>query len=227
MKKILTARSFLIFVLAVFVIMSVYLVVLMSLPEARDSLNFLVRSDHNFLLLYCISAIAGLFVPHIIKKWWGFAISGTMSVIYTGFIFAALFLGTLMNFYDIFPFWDDMLHFFSGITLAILGFAILDIMQKQTPQRISAVGVAIFALCFAMALGKLWEIYEFLIDYFLGTNTQRFMDSDGVPFVGQEALMDTMIDMIFNTAGAIIASIWGYRRLKGKGWPKGLSIVKV
>ena len=67
-----------------------------------------------------------------------------------------------------------------------------------------------------MTMGMLWEIYEFSVDYFFGTNMQKFALEGGVPKVGQEALMDTMKDIIVDTVGALVMSVLGYLSLKNK-----------
>ena len=45
---------------------------------------------------------------------------------------------------------------------------------------------------------------------------QKFAVEGGVPLIGQEALMDTMKDIIVDTIGALVMSILGYISLKRK-----------
>ena len=70
--------------------------------------------------------------------------------------------------------------------------------------------LTVFSFCFAIALGALWEIFEFAMDSFFGFNMQK------------TGLRDTMWDMIVNTVGALIASISGYVYLR-YGW-RGVGI---
>ena len=228
-KKIFSAKGFLIFVLVTFILSSIYVVILRLMPEAMTDMgyNILARTDYELLLAYCLAGIAGLFVPGFVRKKFRYAISGPMLIMYAAFIFSSLFLGTLMNFYYIFYHWDTFLHLMSGITLGILGYALADIVGKVHKIKYNPMFVTVFAFCFAATMGMFWEIYEFAIDSILGTNTQRWADADGVPFAGQEALFDTMKDIIANNIGALAICIWGHMRIKGKGWPRYLSITQI
>jgi len=224
MNKVITARNFRLLVLASFAISSIYLVAILFSPQLDIGI---LTFDHPAILLYYnLSAIFVLFFPEIFKKITGCIVSDAMLAMYSGFVFAGLFLGTALDFYALIPIWDKILHFFSGIVLGILGFAIIDLSHRHFKREMSVPLATLFALCFAMAAGKVWEIYEFILDSLLGTNTQRWADNYGVPFVGQEALMDTMLDMILNSSGAILIVIWGYHRIKRNGWPESLRITK-
>jgi len=225
MKKLLNARNFRLLVVACFMLSSVYLVAILFAPQM--DIGILSFDYPEILLYYNLSAIFVLYFPEIFKKITGCAVSGPMVAMYSGFVFAGVFLGTAFDFYVLIPIWDKILHFASGIILGILGFAIFDLSHRHHNRDMSPPLATIFALSFAMAAGKVWEIYEFLLDSLLGTNTQRWADNYGVPFVGQAALMDTMLDMIFNTMGAILLVIWGYRYIKrNNSWPESLRITK-
>jgi uncharacterized membrane protein YjdF len=56
--------------------------------------------------------------------------------------------------------------------------------------------VALFAFVFAIALGTLWEIFEFAMDQIFGLEMQKPMFGD------PSGLTDTMWDMIVNAIGA-------------------------
>ena len=91
--------------------------------------------------------------------------------------------------------------------------------------NLSPLFVAVFAFCFALSLGALWEIYEFAADCFLGTNMQKFAPDSGAALVGQAALRDTMKDLIVDAVGAVVTSTVGYISLKyEKGWIENLTI---
>jgi len=225
MNKALRARNFRLFVVALFALSSAYLVAILFAP--RLDLGILTFDYPAILLYYHLSAIFVLYWPDIIKKITGCAASDLMIAIYAGFVFAGLFLGTALDFYAIFIYYDFFLHFFSGIILGILGFAIIDYSHRRKSREMSPPLATVFAFCFSMACGKIWEVYEFTLDSLLGTNTQRWADAYGQPFVGQAALHNTMWDMIFNMLGAILIVIWGYRRIKRKGWPESLRIHQI
>ena len=70
--------------------------------------------------------------------------------------------------------------------------------------------IAFFAFSFAVAIGALWEIFEFAVDQTMGTSMQKPMLGD------PSGLTDTMWDMIVNAIGAAIISISGWWYLKRK-----------
>ncbi|MEA3323353.1 MAG: hypothetical protein U9Q12_03965, partial [Patescibacteria group bacterium] len=62
--------------------------------------------------------------------------------------------------------------------------------------------VALFAVCFSMAVAVVWEIFEYVMDIGFGTNMQK------------SGLVDTMEDLIVATIGALIVGLLGYLYLK-------------
>lgn len=119
----------------------------------------------------------------------------TASVI---FIYATLFLGEVANFYQRYWWWDTILHIGSAIGFGLLGFTLLILLFRSKRITASPTLLSVFAFSFALALGALWEIWEFTLDQLFGLNTQ----SNG--------LNDTMWDLIVDTLGALVAALSGY-----------------
>jgi hypothetical protein len=69
--------------------------------------------------------------------------------------------------------------------------------------RVAPIFVAIITFGFAVSIGTIWEIFEFLMDWYFGLN----MQSSG--------LVDTMTDLMVNAAGALVAATIGYYYVKG------------
>jgi len=225
-KKIFTAKNFFIAAVAAFSAALVYLLLLRFVPHLDEHYNVITRVDYEFLPLFTFLGLITLFWPMLFNKLSKYKISGFLLCFYVGFTVAALLLGTVFDFYVLVPHWDTMLHFFSGVGLAVLGFAIMDIVERNQNTKYPRLLIVIFAFCFAKTLGIIWEISEFFMDIGLGTNTQQWADRYGVPLVGQDALFDTMKDIIANTIGAVIVCVWAYFRLHKKDWPKVLSIMR-
>ena len=133
------------------------------------------------------------------------------------FILCHLF-GEVRNFYFRIPYWDLILHGFSAGMLGALGFVIVNFLNdsKWKNIQLSPFFVALFAFCFSITCGAIWEIYEFLADGILGTNMQKFITADGIVLIGREAVRDTMEDFIVNVLGALIITTIGYIQLKRK-----------
>ena len=123
------------------------------------------------------------------------------------FIYATLFLGELNDFYEMFWWWDVVLHTGSAIGFGIIGFTVLVILFKQKKVAATPIVVSVFAFSVALAIGALWEIFEYAVDQTLGTNMQK------------NGLQDTMWDLIVDSIGAFIAATAGYFYLKKQDGP--------
>ncbi len=121
----------------------------------------------------------------------------------TLFIFGAQCLGSVLDFYGKFLWWDTMLHTISGVIFYFVGTTIVEQMSKKYEnQNINKMIIISFGICFALASGVVWEVFEYGVDTFLGQNMQI---TEGL--VGREAIKDTMIDLISVTVGTIVISI--------------------
>ena len=148
-------------------------------------------------------------------------IPSSMYVVYVIFLYAAIFLGEVRDFYYKIPHWDTILHTFSGAGIGALGFSVVSLLnkEKKIDFNLSPFFVALFSFCFAVTIGVFWEIYEFSFDGILGLNMQKFALENGSRLLGRAALMDTMKDLIVDSLGAFIMSVLGYISIKfKKGW---------
>ena len=100
----------------------------------------------------------------------------------------------------------------SGAMLGALGFSLISILNntKSINVQLSPFFVSLFAFCFSVAIGAIWEIYEYAVDSLLSLNMQKFRLADGTPLIGQNALADTMKDIIVDTISALVISVAGY-----------------
>jgi uncharacterized membrane protein YjdF len=126
------------------------------------------------------------------------------------FIFATLFLGEVRDWYERYWWWDAALHTSSGLLLGMLGFMIVYVLNEDraVDMHMRPAFVALFAFLFAVALGAIWEVFEFAMDQWFGTNMQPATASD------PSGLTDTIQDLIVDTIGAAVVSLWGWRYLR-------------
>ncbi|PFG08042.1 hypothetical protein [Marinobacter sp. LV10MA510-1] len=126
------------------------------------------------------------------------------------FVFASLFLGEVRDYYTRYWWWDIALHTCSGFLLGIVGFLLVHVMNEVEDINLHMRPgfVAFFAFLFAVAIGALWEIFEFAMDTLFGMNMQKPMLGD------PSGLTDTMWDLIVDTLGALVISILGYRYVR-------------
>lgn len=176
-----------------------------------------VRSRTAFILTNCVLTLGATMLPSILERQLKVEIPSLMEIIFVVFTFLALILGEIGNFYAKFDWWDDMLHGSSGILITSLGFIVLNTLNKsdKVASKMNPVFICIFAFCFSVCIGAIWEIIEWTIDGFAGTNMQRFSDNDTrVLFEGRDALRDTMGDIILETCTSLVVAVIGYIDLR-------------
>lgn len=178
-----------------------------------------VRSDYVLMLLQCAGGLIVMFLPALVHRRWAISVPSRMQIGYFVFLYAAIYLGEVRSFYYRFPFWDNILHFLSGVMLGTLGFFLVQLLNDSERRRValSPAFVAFFAFCFAVACGVVWEIYEFTIDGVFGTNMQKFVTDTGQVLIGRDALADTMGDLILDSTAALIVAVAGYLSLRRAG----------
>ncbi len=189
-----------------------------------------LKSDYVLMLIQCILGIVIMFLPSMLERRLKINVPSFMHIVFLIFLYAAIYLGEVRSFYYHIPHWDTVLHTFSGAMIGALGFSVVRLLNDSDKVQInlSPLFVAIFAFSFALAIGALWEVYEFSFDGLLGLNMQKFAYQDGSPRVGRYALQDTMKDLIVDALGALGTSILGYISLKfKKGWLDRFEVTRI
>ncbi len=179
-------------------------VLVMQLILAAE-LVFLVRDRQwaNVLLVLAILTIT--LTPALLRGRTTLRVPPEFQLLAVVFVFAALFLGEVRSFYERFWWWDIALHTSSGLLLGIVGFLLVYVLNesRNIDLHLRPRFVALFAFLFAVAVGALWEIFEFIVDQTLGTTMQKPMLGD------PSGLTDTMWDLIVDTVGAFVISLFG------------------
>ena len=120
------------------------------------------------------------------------------------FIFLAMYLGNVWDFYGI-PHYDKFLHLGSGAIIAIIGYVLfISLCGKEGIKVVNPYMAVIFVIIFAAAAAGVWEIWEYTTDSLFGLTAQN------------NSLDDTMWDIICGTGVGIITSIPIYMYSRGK-----------
>ena len=179
------------------------LILLQAIMAVELLLAFHERQWINAFLVMAIMAIT--LSPAVIGRRFRVYFPPEFQVLAVVFVFAALFLGEIHSYYVRFWWWDIALHTSSGLLMGILGFLLVYVLNENERVDIHMRPrfVALFAFVFAVAVGTLWEIFEFAMDQVVGTTMQKPMLGD------PSGLTDTMWDMIVNALGALAISALG------------------
>lgn len=153
------------------------------------------------------------FLPLLLGKRFQVRIPHEFELFAVVFIYASLFLGEIHGYYTRYWWWDMVLHAGSGLLLGILGFLMVYVLNEKEDieLELNPGFMALFAFVFAIALGVIWELFEFSMDQIFGMNMQKPMFND------PSGLTDTMWDLIIDGIGAGIISVLGYGYLRTKG----------
>lgn len=133
----------------------------------------IIRLNYENALL-CLLALVLLMVPFFAQRKFKITLPTTLEVIILLFIFSAAILGEIQNFYNLFPFWDTMLHTINGFLAAAIGFSLVDLLNKNSEKfNLSPLYIFLVAFCFSMTIGVLWEFFEYGADNLLKTDMQK------------------------------------------------------
>jgi hypothetical protein len=153
-----------------------------------------------------ITASAGAllltFIPKIVERNFKIVFPTEFELTIVIFIYLGQFLGSARGYYNRYAWLDEFVHFVGGTLVALLGFLLVYIIYYRKGLLTSPRFIAITTFFFSLAIGSLWEIFEFLIDTFFGSNMQL------------GSLLDTMLDLTFDCIGAVITSVCVYFYIK-------------
>lgn len=205
-----------------FIIPIVYLILRMIFGGGSQSdAGYHSDSDYLLMLMQCILGLITIHLPSILERKLHFELPSLLYTFYIIFLYCAIFLGEVRSFYYLVPQWDTVCHFCSSMMMGFFGLMVVTILNrdKHLSVSLSPFFVCLFAFCFSVTLGSIWEIYEFAADGLFGMNMQKFTLADGTVLVGHAALADTMKDIIVDVLGSLLASVIGFFSIrKGKGW---------
>lgn len=153
-------------------VFTVYLV--LRLIVLVTLVSSVIRSEYESAFI-CLLVLVLFMLPFFIQQNFGIELPSTLEIIILLFIFAAEILGELECYFITFPYWDSMLHTTTGFLCAATGFALIDILNRNSRIKfeLSPIYVALAAFCFSMTVGVLWEFFEFGMDRLFHMDMQK------------------------------------------------------
>lgn len=144
------------------------------------------------------------FLPTIVSKNYRIRLPIEIDFVVTLLLYLHFVLGEYNHFYVKIAWWDILLHLGNSIILGFLGFILAYSLLLTSKMSTKPILASLFALSFSVFVGVLWEIFEFFMDYFFGFTMQK------------SGIMDTMTDLMVDTAGAMVVSVAGFFYMKKK-----------
>ena len=153
-------------------VFTVYLV--LRLIVAATLVSSILRGEYESAFI-CLLVLVLFLLPFFIQQNFGIELPSALEIIILLFIFAAEILGELACYFITYPHWDTMLHTTTGFLCAATGFAMIDILNRNSRIKfaLSPVYVALVAFCFSMTVGVLWEFFEFGMDRLFSMDMQK------------------------------------------------------
>lgn len=160
-----------------------------------------IFSQRWSLVFLIILTVVLMLVPTMLHRWYNITLPRGIVMMSLLFVYTSLFLGETYGFYDRFWWWDIFLHGASAFGFGLISLGIVRMMQSAAVVQASAGLMSLFAFGFTLAMGTVWEIFEFILDTLFH-------------FDMQEGLIDTMGDLIVDALGAFIVCLFGYLHWK-------------
>ena len=153
-------------------VFTVYLI--LRLIVLGTLISSIIRGEYENAFI-CLLVLFLFMLPFFIQQNFGIELPGTLEIIILLFIFASEILGELACFFITIPNWDSILHTTTGFLCAATGFALIDILNRNSRIKfeLSPIYVSLVAFCFSMTIGVLWEFFEFGVDRLFMKDMQK------------------------------------------------------
>lgn len=167
-----------------------------------------IYEGNTGIIVNAALALAVTQLPSLLERDFGIPMDSGLVLWITASVFLHVFgnvglPGATSTPYQSFWWWDHLTHALSASIVAAVGYAGARAIDEHRadiyfPPRF----MFVFILLFVLAAGVFWEVIEFAVSRIasvIGTEAA----------LTQYGFEDTMLDLIFNTIGAVIAATWG------------------
>jgi hypothetical protein len=160
--------------------------------------------EGRWLVAFTAALVLALtFLPALIERQFELQLPVEFTFVTCLFLYAAFVLGEVGRFYQLFWWWDLLLHSFSALVMGLIGFLLVYSLHQTQRVILPPLYFALTAFGFAVTVGTLWELFEFGMDWGFGFSMQK------------SGLVDTMTDLLVDVAGAALAAWIGYHYVRG------------
>lgn len=133
-------------------------------------------------------------VPLPVERWLTVPIPRWLQGLYALLLLSGPFLGSHLHFYAVWGAWDTVVHFYSGILIALGAVFALRVASRRSDLTAPPWFEAVIVIAVSALVAVLWEISEFTADLVIGTTAQRNNT-------------DTMVDLVAGTSAALLVAV--------------------
>ena len=183
------------------------------------------RNFENVML--CVLTLILLLLPSAMERSLHIDLPDTLEIVILLFIYAAEILGEIQAFYITFPYWDTMLHTMNGFLCAAIGFALVDLLNRneRVSLHLSPFFMAVVAFCFSMTVGVVWEFFEFFMDHVFLMDMQKDTILNTISTVDLDPAHGTTAVVVQGIQDVILVLEDGSQRALGLGGYLDVGIV--
>jgi hypothetical protein len=196
--------------------MELLIVVILALGLLTGSTGVIVNTGVGLLVIQ---------LPALLERDYGIVLDPGLTLWITSAVFLHA-VGVIglpwsdVNFYASIWWWDHVTHALSSSLVAAVGYTTVRALDRHSEEiSIPPRFMFVFILLFVMAFGVAWEVLEFTI-------TLVATATGNATILTQFGLDDTMLDLVFDTIGAVVVAVWGTAHLTNvvgvvEGWLDG------
>lgn len=158
--------------------------------------GFVYDPNNRIIPAVCIALLS--LVPLVIELIFGRRFNNVVFLAIEVYLIFAGLIGSVLNVYYLTSWYDIVIHILMGYLVAMCGIFVISRLGEY--KKFNVVLVALFCVCFSLAIEVLWEIFEWGADNLFG----QTMQGEKLPGVNQPLVGDTMLDLVCNTTGAVV-----------------------
>ena len=156
--------------------------------------------------LFCLLALGLTRVPAMVARSTQARTPLELELVLLVLMVGDMTLGHLLGLYVRLPWYDKVLHLGSSTLIGLIGFLTIYVLRTTGRTDLRAWLDGVLILFVTLGVGALWEIAEYAVDHLLGRATQSSP--------GMAPLDDTMIDLIVDGVGGLVAAAFGPRYMR-------------
>jgi hypothetical protein len=181
-----------------------YLAYLMQVFIAISTISALYIGDY-FVAFSGVIALILTMVPYLVRRSVHIIVPWKVNFLIALSLFLHIAGYSYQWYADLYPYYDKIAHFIASITISLLGFLTVFMLDRFSCLRMKRWQIFFFIIMFTLAFSSIWEIWEFMLDTLFGPLLSKPL---------QQGLDDTMVDLILDLVGALIVAFLGTWYLK-------------